>query len=314
MTHSPLTAWTAPTSKYNDIGPRAVNRLIIHHTAGGTNDGNIAVLSSSSREVSASYCLLTTGDLVGIVPEEYRPWTSNAPGYDNDRNSVTVETVNTTGAPDWGVSWAQVEKLAQLAADLCKRYGWGRVDRSRVVGHREVLPGGYTECPGPFLHGQLNNIVDRANAILSGATGAPAPNGEEIVKEFTGGSSRKAPQKIKGGNTEYITFRDKWTDDKWGDRTIARGPGFLSGTINIAMEGEAGTRVAFQLVRETGENKNRLQIADPRKTIDSLGKLSFQINFNRRLAEGQLVRLLARVQNGKEVEVTEFYWDGGRSE
>lgn len=170
MVFSPLTARSVGTRKFNDIGKRSVDRLIVRHTAGGTNAGNVALLSSGAREVSATYSLLTTAELVGIVPEEYRPWTSNAPGIDADRNSVTVETVNTGGAPGWPVSDAQVEKLAQLAAELCRRYSWGTVTRTRVIGHQEV--GVSTACPGPYLLPRLDSIVRRVNEIRTGA--APA--------------------------------------------------------------------------------------------------------------------------------------------
>lgn len=165
MTFSPLTSYSVATRKYNDIGRRSIDRLIVHHTAGGTDAGNIDLLSKSARDVSATYCLLTDAQLVGIVPEEYRPWTSNSPGVDADRNSVTVETVNTSGPPHWYVSDAQVERLAQLAADLSTRYGWGGLDRARVIGHRQVAQ---TACPGPYLYPLLDHIVTRANQILEG--------------------------------------------------------------------------------------------------------------------------------------------------
>ncbi|MFT4188646.1 MAG: peptidoglycan recognition family protein [Aeromicrobium sp.] len=167
MTHSPLTTRTVATSKHSPRGGRKIERLIVHHTAGGTLDSNVRRLSSDPAKASATYVLGTDGTLVGVVPEEYRPWTTGSMAADGP--AVTVETVNTGGGPEWRVSDVQVERLAQLAADLCRRYGWGRLDRNRVKGHREYAA---TACPGPHLWGQLDRIVARANQLLGTASSA----------------------------------------------------------------------------------------------------------------------------------------------
>ena len=172
MTFSSLVGRTFATTKQGPRYGKRPERLIVHHCANTNSEAMVRYLSGSGGGTSATYCLTTGPELVGIVPEELRPWTSNAVvggvNYDNDSNSVTVETVNLTGAPEWRVTDAQIEMLAQLAADLCKRYGWGKLDRRRVVGHREVLPNGYTECPGPYLYAHLDWIVERGNQIIAG--------------------------------------------------------------------------------------------------------------------------------------------------
>lgn len=160
MTFSPLTSRTHETAKRSSRSGRGVQRLIIHHTAGGTDASNLHVLAVSPAKKSCTYLLETTGALVGIVPEEYRPWTSGSAAADG--NSVTVETVNISGSPDWRVAAVQVEMLAHLAADLCRRYGWGVVDESRVDGHRDH---DNTACPGPHLYPLIPHIIARANQI-----------------------------------------------------------------------------------------------------------------------------------------------------
>lgn len=165
MTFSPLSTRSVSTRKYSSRRGKRVSKLIIHHTAGGTNAGNVALLSTGARKVSATYCLETTGRLTGIVPEQFRPWTSGS--FRADGDAVTVETVNSGGASKgWPVTSAQLEMLAQLAADLCRRYKWGKLDRSRVRGHREFAS---TACPGPYLYPRLDQIIRRANEILGQA-------------------------------------------------------------------------------------------------------------------------------------------------
>ncbi len=187
MTFSSLVGRTFATTKQGPRYGKRVERLIVHHCANTNSEAMVRYLSGSGGGTSASYCLTTKPELVGIVPEELRPWTSNAivggVNYDNDSNSVTVETVNLTGPPEWLVTDGQIELLAKLAADLCKRYGWGKLDRNRVVGHREVLPKGYTECPGPHLYAHLDAIVKRGNEILNPPP-KPKPEPEPTLGEL----------------------------------------------------------------------------------------------------------------------------------
>lgn len=166
---SSLAYKTVSTSKYSSRGGRKVEYLTIHHTAGGSNEGNVSFLAANKKPVSASYVLETTGKFVGIVPEQYRPWTTGSLAADGP--AVTVETVNTTHKPDWKVSEKQIQALGALAADLSKRYGWGRLNRSRVRGHREFMS---TTCPGPYLWQNMDRIIRIGNQLLDGKETAPA--------------------------------------------------------------------------------------------------------------------------------------------
>lgn len=170
MTFSPLCARSVPTKNYSSRQGNKVRRLIIHYTAGGTDESNVRLLSRSQdygRQASCTYVLQRNGALVGIVPEEYRPWTSGS--FSADATAVTVETVI---APKGQATAAQMETLAKLAADLSNRYGWGPLNRTNVRGHREFAA---TDCPGPYLWPRMNQIVERANQIRGGATPTPQP-------------------------------------------------------------------------------------------------------------------------------------------
>ncbi len=89
-----------------------------------------------------------------------------------DGSSITVETVI---APQGQATSTQMETLPRLAADLSNRYGWGPLNRQNIRGHREFAN---TDCPGPYLWPRLNQIIDRANQIRSGAAQVPAPAGD----------------------------------------------------------------------------------------------------------------------------------------
>lgn len=173
MTRSALTAYSVPTSKYSSRQGYSPRRFILHHTAGGGNQGNINLLAGRpDYEVSCNYLSLTTGEIVSIVPEEYRAWTT---GWEADRDSITQETVNTGGAPDWPVSAQQIENVAQLVADCSRRYGWGRIGYGvNFFVHQNFNA---TACPGPTLMGAITSIVNRANDLLGETGWQPAPSG-----------------------------------------------------------------------------------------------------------------------------------------
>lgn len=111
-------------------------------------------MQPGGRVVSANYVLATDGTLIEKVPVNRRAFTS-ATVFDN--RCLTVETVNTTGGPQWGISDASHRRLGKLAADMMREglltglhYGPGG-----IIGHRDV-PGTYaTACPGPSYNADL---------------------------------------------------------------------------------------------------------------------------------------------------------------
>ena len=167
MTFSGLIKDNVATKKYSSRLGQKIEYFILHHTAGGTLDSNTKVLATDpKRFASCTYLLNTDGKYRGIVPEEYRPWTSGNGDY--DRRAITQETINTTGAPKWEVSEKQIEATAAMLADVAERYNWPRItvrDKYGIWGHKDI-PGAATACPGPFLYPQLEDIAKRAREIL----------------------------------------------------------------------------------------------------------------------------------------------------
>ena len=168
MTFSPLTARTVGGGNKNR-GRGPVNRIVVHHWAG--TSGGDAHLINPRTDASATYILYSDGTLVGQVPEEYRPWSTGPTG---DAGSVTVETQDSSGAPNWSIDARAKEKLAQLMADLSNRYGWGELKRgTNVRVHQDF---NNTACPGPDMLASLPGIIARANEIRRGGS-TPAPSG-----------------------------------------------------------------------------------------------------------------------------------------
>lgn len=144
---------------------RGIDTLQYHHAATMSLDDLESGMEPGGREVSANCALDTDGTLILKVPIDRRAFTSGVASY--DQRCITVETVNTSGAPEWGISDASHRRLGKLAAEMFKEgllsglfYGTGG-----IIGHRDV-PGTYaTACPGPSYNADL--ILKYANEYLT---------------------------------------------------------------------------------------------------------------------------------------------------
>jgi peptidoglycan hydrolase-like protein with peptidoglycan-binding domain len=165
---------TYPGATWADVSPNkstrtgAVQYFYVHHAADprAKQTQIDRFMVANDRNVSCNWFIGSDGTASEIVPPDYyRAWTTGSP----DHNAVTVETQNTSGAPDWGVSDASVRQIAELVAWASNRYKFP-IDRQHVIGHREVTDPATgkpyaTACPGPSLYPRLAEIVELAKNI-----------------------------------------------------------------------------------------------------------------------------------------------------
>src|SRR5690606_22734024 len=131
-----------------------VQYFVVHHAAATSTVENLRnrFMAANDRNVSPNWLIGADGSISEIVPpDKFRAWTSGQFDY----NAVTVETQNTSGNPNWGISEESHVAIAKLVAWASKRYGFP-IDRKHVIGHKEV-PGAATACPGPSM--DLDKIV-----------------------------------------------------------------------------------------------------------------------------------------------------------
>jgi hypothetical protein len=145
-----------------------IDRFIIHHT--GTTADQLDFLSRCNKRSSApTFYLRNDGSVIELIRPSAKP---SATGADWNWRSVAVETLNASGAPEYAVTEAQLEELAQMIAWLATFDGKSldgvpvsfTIDRDHVISHRETWSG--TECPGPFLQSRIDDIVRRAQQIF----------------------------------------------------------------------------------------------------------------------------------------------------
>lgn len=152
---------------YSSRGGFKVCKITIHHAAGNISiDGFYTLFNNPKREASANYCIDIEGNIVCLVDEDYRAWTSSSEW--NDQRAITIELANECGADgDWKISEKTENALIDLCADICTRYG--------IIPNFTAYPDGTftfhymytaTECPGKYIKDNIYNIIDKIRCKL----------------------------------------------------------------------------------------------------------------------------------------------------
>lgn len=189
MTISPLSTHAYVTSQKSSRGA-AVDRFLVHHAV-STNWRAVLDMMMGGKEVSANYIIGNDGEIISVVPEEYRAWTSSSQYWDG--RSITVEVCNSAlngGAGNdpngYPISPAAQDALTRLIADVGRRYGFTPIRdglNSTVLSHRDLSDwwgDSYeTQCPGGFIWYRLPAIAARAVEINNGGAQAAPQIGDK---------------------------------------------------------------------------------------------------------------------------------------
>lgn len=168
---------------YTQISPNSrertapIRKITIHHAA--MVKASLADLggafASASRVSSSNYGIDCDGNIGLFVEESRRAITSSSTANDNE--AITIEVINSKGAPNWEVSDQALAALIDLCVDICKRNG---IERLNFTGDKtgNLTQHNYfaaTECPGPYLKSKFQYIADAVNKQL----------GVEVKPDFT---------------------------------------------------------------------------------------------------------------------------------
>ena len=243
MTFSKLIKGTISHSgKYSPRSER-VQGMIMHHAAGTNFDvvKNMMGAPYTQHQLSANYLIDSNGDIWGCVPEEYRAFTSADPYWDG--RSITFECINEHGSPAWTISRASQEAIAQLLADVAKRYKFtpSRGRAGTVFGHRELwslFGASYpTACPGAL---PIDSIVRRSRAIM---TNQPIIE-EDPMPERKSIKALKKDQSLKSGGA-WTTLK---TGTEGGSTILMSGTRARRGTAYVALRSTAPVEVRLVYV------------------------------------------------------------------
>lgn len=183
---SPLATATRISSQSSSRNGTAVDRILHHHSAAFSLNQVVTIMVENLKEVSSNYVIGPNGEIVLVVPESMRAFTSGSStdggrGAAWDRRSITYEIINSGGAPDWPISDAAFDAVARLDADISAFYGFPLIrnnkNDSTVLGHRDLdawYDASYaTACPGNYLFDRLPELTAKANEYKTGTTNTP---------------------------------------------------------------------------------------------------------------------------------------------
>lgn len=168
---SDLTAETESDPRRGDF-----DTLQWHHSVTTTYEAARDLMDPGGRTVSANGLMTADGRLGLVVDLSRRAFTS-ASSFDH--RSLTVECVNTSGGPEYGLSDATHRRLGQTLAEMVREgrsqliYGPGG-----LIQHKDV-PGSYaTACAGPSADS------DRVLAYASQYLNPPRPKEKDMPQRY----------------------------------------------------------------------------------------------------------------------------------
>ena len=125
--------------------------IVVHGTAGGSEEGDLSWLCSRDSQVSYHYLIGRDGRVYGLVPDDRRAWHAGSSGWQgrDDCNNYSIGVALSNRGPGRTpepYTDAQYASLVELTRDLMQRWG---IARDRIVGHADVSPGRKTD---PWAH------------------------------------------------------------------------------------------------------------------------------------------------------------------
>lgn len=164
-----LISYEDRAASYSSRGGTQVDTFIVHHAASGSLEGTLGMMRRGERGGLSATFVVQDDRIVYVTPIEYRPHTTASEAW--DARAITVETINSQvgDASGWPISEASYRSLGRIAAWMAATYPGFRLDRNRVLGHREIYErygASYaTACPGGI---SVDRVVQEARRIIEG--------------------------------------------------------------------------------------------------------------------------------------------------
>ena len=152
-----------------------IREITIHHAAGNTTIDALGRLWQTKGRNGSSHYGVHGKEIGQYVAESDIAWTNSSWGA--NCRAVTIETANSGGAPNWPVANNTLDTLILLVADIAKRNGLAPLVLGKNVTWHSMYAA--TACPGPYLFGKLQYVVDKANELIK----EPVPPAPEIPAE-----------------------------------------------------------------------------------------------------------------------------------
>lgn len=138
-----------------------ISEITIHHCASILTIEALGALWQREGRKGSSHYGVSETNIGQYVHESDVAWTNG--NWEANCRAVTIETSNGGGAPEWPVSDTTFQTLVTLVADIARRNGLGKLVKGKNLTWHSMYAA--TACPGPYLSGKLQELVDKANTI-----------------------------------------------------------------------------------------------------------------------------------------------------
>ena len=145
--------------------PVKIDRIAIHHMAGVMTAKECGkVFQDKNREASTHYGVGNDGSIALYVDEKNTAYANG--NWEVNCKSVSIEISNSKTGGEWKVGSKALNAAIELIADIAIRNNLGKLVKGKnLVWHSMYYA---TACPGDYLRGKMDYIVQEANKIIEG--------------------------------------------------------------------------------------------------------------------------------------------------
>ena len=163
-------------------GGNKINAIVLHHAATTNFDQIGATFQNKSRATSAHFGV-APGKVCQYVDINNTAW--HCGNWKGNQQTIGIEHVNASGAPNWEISDETIKTGAELLANLAKQLGWSHLSIGGNVKFHSDFKSTY--CPGKIRDAGLGaREVQLANEIL-GTGNIPQPSVQPQPKQQSNG-------------------------------------------------------------------------------------------------------------------------------
>lgn len=217
--------WWANETNYTKGRSDTIHGIVIHHAASTSLDSVGTVFSQAGRGGSAHYGV-KGNQIHQYVREEDTAW--HCGDWLGNCCTIGIETVNSTGAPDWLVDDDTFNTLVKLVAEIAKRNNLGKLKFEpdgvypTLSAHRDWSA---TYCPGDYLYSRMNELADKANKInypekQPEPTPKPEPKPDEPKPKPSGEGQPDNPRGLSDEEYKKILKQMKDIEDNAKEQNV----------------------------------------------------------------------------------------------
>lgn len=180
------TVWCAEGNYTHGRSGRNIEMVALHHMAGVLSAEQCGrIFQQAGRGASANYGIGKDGE-VGLYVDEYNTAWANS-NWDSNCKSVSIELSNSSASGNYPVSDVVLNKAIDLIADIFKRNNLGKCVKGQNLVWHSMYSNTY--CPGDYIRGKLDYIVDKVNEKLG--LNSNVSSNDNLYKVQVGAFSKK---------------------------------------------------------------------------------------------------------------------------